>query len=114
MEALQLSTRERLEPALALYLIIAWRIQYLTVLGRTTPDLPCDAVLDPAEWRAVYVAIHRRPPAGHPAAAAGHARLDRPPGWPFGPQVRWTTRPPSPLDRLAARPRPRLGYAIGL
>src|SRR5512143_267884 len=62
VEALQLSTLERLEPALALYLLIAWRIQYLTVLGRVTPDLPCDVVLDPAEWQAVYVAIHRQPP----------------------------------------------------
>ena len=62
VEALQLSTLERLEPALALYLIIAWRIQYLTLLGRATPDLPCEAVLDPAEWQAVYVAIHRQPP----------------------------------------------------
>ena len=62
MEALQLSTVERLEPALALYLIIAWRIQYLTALGRAATDLPCDVVLDSAEWRAVYVAIHRHPP----------------------------------------------------
>ena len=63
VEALRLSTLDRLEPALAVSLvIIAWRIQYLTVLGRTTPDLPCNAVLDPAEWRAVYVAIHHRPP----------------------------------------------------
>ena len=62
VEALQLSTLERLEPALALYLLIAWRIQYLAVLGRVTPDLPCDVVLDPAEWQAVYVAIHRQPP----------------------------------------------------
>ena len=37
MEALQLSTLERLEPALALYLIIAWRIQYLTLLGGPPP-----------------------------------------------------------------------------
>ncbi|MBK8753810.1 MAG: IS4 family transposase [Candidatus Competibacteraceae bacterium] len=62
VEALPLSTLERLEPALALYLIIAWRIQYLTLLGRTPPDLPCDAVLDPDEWQAVYVAIHHQPP----------------------------------------------------
>ncbi len=102
VEALRLSTLERLEPALALYLIIAWRIQYLTLLGRATPELPCDAVLDPAEWQAVYIAIHRRPPAAHPATAAGPARLDRPPGRPFGPQGRWPSRPPSALDRLAA------------
>lgn len=62
VEALQLSTLERLEPAWALYLLIAWRIQYLTVLGRVTPDLPGAVVLDPAEWQAVYVAIHRQPP----------------------------------------------------
>ena len=45
-----------------MYLIIAWWIQSLTVLGRTTPELPCDAVLDPAEGQAVDVAIPRRPP----------------------------------------------------
>lgn len=94
VEALQLSTRDRLEPALALYVIIAWRIQYLTVLGRTTPELPCDAVLDPAEWQAVYVAIHRRPPPVIPpplptmlgwiARLGGHLgrKCDGPPGPP--------------------------------
>ncbi|MBK8752430.1 MAG: IS4 family transposase [Candidatus Competibacteraceae bacterium] len=85
VEALQLSTLERLEPALALYLIIAWRIQYLTVLGRVTPTLPCDAVLDPDEWHPVYVAIHRQPPPTTPPAARDD-RLDRPLGWPFGSQ----------------------------
>ena len=97
VEALQLSTRERLEPALALYLVIAWRIQYLTLLGRAIPDLPCDAVLDPAEWHAVYVAIHRRPPPVTPpplpvtlgwiARLGGHLgrKCDGPPG----PQALW-------------------------
>ncbi len=92
VEALQLSTLERLEPALALYLIIAWRIQYLTVLGRVIPELPCDAVLDLAEWRAVYVAIHRQPPPPIPpslpamlgwiARLGGHLgrKCDGPPG----------------------------------
>ena len=97
VEALQLSTRERLEPALALYLVIAWRIQYLTLLGRAIPDLPCDAVLDPAEWHAVYVAVHRRPPPVTPpplpvtlgwiARLGGHLgrKCDGPPG----PQAWW-------------------------
>lgn len=96
VEALQLSTLERLEPALALYLVIAWRIQYLTVLGRATPELPCDTVLDPAEWRAVDVAIHRRsppvtppPPAmlGWIARLGGH--LGRQCDGPPGPQALW-------------------------
>ena len=97
VEALQLSTLERLETALALYLIIAWRIQYLTVLGRATPDLPCDAVLDPAEWQAIYVAIHRRPPPVTPpplavmlgwiARLGGH--LGRKHDGPPGPKALW-------------------------
>ena len=97
VEALPLSTLDRLEPALALYLIIAWRIQYLTLLGRTPPELPCDAVLDPAEGQAVYVAIHHPPPPiippPLPAMLGGIARLgghlgrkcDGPPG----PQALW-------------------------
>jgi len=68
---LQLSTLERLEPALALYLIIAWRIQYLTLLGRATPDLPCDAVLDPANASRLR-RDSPRPPRDS-AAAARHA-----------------------------------------
>ncbi len=97
VEALQLSTLDRLEPALAVYLVIAWRIQYLAVLGRTTPELPCDAVLDPAEWQAVYVAIHHQPPPVIPpslpamlgwiARLGGH--LGRKGDGPPGPQALW-------------------------
>ena len=97
VEALQLSTLERLEPALALYLIIAWRIQYLTLLGRVTPELPCDAVLDPDEWYAVYVAVHHQPPPaispplpamlGWIARLGGH--LGRKNDGPPGPQSLW-------------------------
>ncbi len=44
VEELQLEHLERLEPALACYLIIAWRVLYLTMLGRTCPELPCNVV----------------------------------------------------------------------
>jgi hypothetical protein len=62
VEELQLSSLERLEPALALYLIVAWRVLYLVTLGRECPELPCDGVFDRAEWPAVYLVAKRQPP----------------------------------------------------
>ena len=66
VEALQLEQRERLEPALALYMIIAWRVLYLTKLGRDCPEMPCDAVFAEEEWRAVYLVTQRQPPPEQP------------------------------------------------
>lgn len=60
IEALQLSTIERLELALALFMIIAWRIQMLMRLGRTCPEMECEVVFEPEEWRAAFI-VARKP-----------------------------------------------------
>ncbi len=52
VEALQLATVERLERALVIYLVIAWRILYLMTLGRDCPHLPCEVAFSAEEWRA--------------------------------------------------------------
>ncbi len=62
VEELQLEHLERLEPALACYLIIAWRVLYLTMLGRTCPEFPCNVVFADEEWQAVYIVAKRQPP----------------------------------------------------
>lgn len=49
---MQLGTLDRLERALSIDLIIAWRILHLVTEGRGCPNLPCDAVFDPEEWQA--------------------------------------------------------------
>lgn len=54
VEKLQLDTKERLEKALAMYMIVAWRIMFLMRLGRTCPDLPADLVFDPLEWKVSF------------------------------------------------------------
>jgi hypothetical protein len=61
IEKLQLETTERVLPCLAMYLIVAWRIMYLTMLSRTCPDMKCDAVLEEAEWKAVYSIVMKKP-----------------------------------------------------
>lgn len=75
IEKLQLQKRERLEPAIAFYLIIAWRVLFLTHLGRTCPDMPCDTVFDEAEWKAVYLVTQRRPPPETPPSLDTLVRL---------------------------------------
>jgi hypothetical protein len=69
VERLQLEISEHLEPALALYMIIAWRIQSIVMLGRAYPDLPCDVVFDDLEWRTAFVIRHHRPPTVPPSLA---------------------------------------------
>jgi len=66
IEELQLEHIDRLQPALALYMIVAWRILYLTMLGRECPDLPCDLVFDLQEWRAIFIVSEKQPPPDEP------------------------------------------------
>lgn len=62
IEALQLGDIERIETALALYLVVAWRINRLMRLGRLLPELPADLLLEPDEWQAAYVLNKKKPP----------------------------------------------------
>jgi hypothetical protein len=45
---------DRLLPCLAIYLIVTWRTLYVCRLGRECPDISCEAVFEPAEWKSVY------------------------------------------------------------
>jgi hypothetical protein len=60
VEQLQLEDVERLEVALALYMVIAWRINRLMRLGRTLPDMPADVVFEQDEWHAAFV-LNKKP-----------------------------------------------------
>lgn len=55
VEELQLGTIERLERALALFLVVAWRVAHLMRMGRTCPDLDAHLFFDPDEIRAAYL-----------------------------------------------------------
>jgi Transposase Tn5 dimerisation domain/Transposase DNA-binding/Transposase DDE domain len=53
---------DRLLPCLAVYLIVAWRTLYVCRLGRSCPEISCEAVFEPAEWQSVYQVVKRQPP----------------------------------------------------
>ena len=53
IEERQLGSAERIESCLALDLIVAWRVVYLTKLGRETPEVPCTVFFEEAQWQAI-------------------------------------------------------------
>lgn len=54
---------ERVLPALGIYLIVAWRTLFVCRMGRSCPDVDCEAIFEPSEWKAVWVAVnHEQPP----------------------------------------------------
>jgi hypothetical protein len=57
---------ERMLPCAAIYLIVAWRTLMVCRLGRSCPDLDCEAVFDPAEWKSVWMTVKRKPPPRRP------------------------------------------------
>jgi hypothetical protein len=58
---------DRMLPCLAICLIVAWRTLFVCRLGRNCPDLACEAIFEPSEWKAVWVAVHgKKPPKKSP------------------------------------------------
>jgi hypothetical protein len=59
VEECRLGNGERLSKYLTVMSIIAWRIFFLTTIGRTNPNLPCNILLAEEEWQVLYVKIHK-------------------------------------------------------
>jgi len=54
-----LTGADRFSACLALDMVVAWRLYYMTKIGVHAPDLPCTVILEEDEWRAL-VAYSRR------------------------------------------------------
>ncbi len=92
VEDIQLETKDRLIRALMFYKVIAWRLMFITFLGRECPELPCDVVFSDAEWKSVWKIVKEsEPPKSAPelsqfipvlAQLGGHngRKHDGPPG----------------------------------
>ena len=61
VEDLQLESADRIERALAIYTVVAWRLMYMTYVARLAPELPCTTVLEEDEWQALFVVGSRQP-----------------------------------------------------
>ena len=121
IEQLQLEKRERLEPALAFYMIIAWRVLYLTMLGRDCPEMPCNTVFADEEWKAVYLVTQRKSPPEQPpsldtmvrmAATLGGFLNRKNDGFP-GPKTLWIGLQRVPDFVLALEAQRSIGESCG-
>jgi hypothetical protein len=66
VEDSQLQKAERFIPYLALCMIVAWRVQYLMMLGRECPDVSCEIAFDEDEWKTAYAVVKNQPPPKKP------------------------------------------------
>lgn len=66
---------DRLMPCLAVYLIVTWRTLFVCRLGREFPDISCEAVFEPSEWKAVYHVVRKQPPPRKPPTLQKMVRL---------------------------------------
>lgn len=76
VEARQLENRHRLSNCLAIDLIVAWRLFYLTSLGEHTPEVPCTVYFTDSEWRALTTFVNHTPtPSATPPSLHDAVRL---------------------------------------
>ncbi len=92
VEELEFHSMANFAPCLAVYMVVAWRVLNLMMLGRECPDLPCDLLLTEAEWKSAWrISRGTNPPSETPklgemlkiiAGFGGHLgrKCDGPPG----------------------------------
>jgi hypothetical protein len=65
----------RLYNAIAVYLIIAWRLHMITMVARERPDVPCSSVLSEPEWKTIWLMQQQRPPPKRPPTLKESIRM---------------------------------------
>ena len=63
---MELRSREKRERLLVLKMVVAWRVMYLMRLNRTVPELSCEVVFEPDEWRIIYASTLQKVPPKEP------------------------------------------------
>lgn len=66
IEELRFREASRLLPCVALYMIVAWRILFITFIGRACPDLSCSTFFEIDEWQSAYAFVMKAKPPEEP------------------------------------------------
>jgi hypothetical protein len=62
IEKLQFTTLKAICNCITLYMIIAWRILYITMISRIYPDTDSGIVFESYEWKAIYIFVKNKNP----------------------------------------------------
>ena len=75
IEDRRLNTAQRLEACLAIDMVVAWRIHWLTKQGRETPNVGCDRFLKEEEWKVLCAYVQKKPPPETPPTLREAVRM---------------------------------------
>ena len=75
IEDRQFETLERILNCLAVYSIIAWKVMYLSRLGRECPELNCELIFEPSEWKSVWMTVRKEEPPSSPPSLNEMTRM---------------------------------------
>ena len=62
IEERQFETLPNFQRYLAIDSVVAWRVLFLTVIGRVEPEMPCSAILEVDEWQTLFAYHHPKKP----------------------------------------------------
>jgi len=98
VEKRRFETAKRVKACLAVYLIVTWRTLFVCRQSRSCPDMNCEALFEPSEWKSVWMAVKgEKPPKKPPGLAVMVSLIAQLGGYvnrpkredPPGPQTVW-------------------------
>ncbi len=75
IEERRFETIDRLFLCLAVYLIVSWRTLFVCRMGRSLPDVSCEVVFEPAEWKSAWRVVRRSPAPAQPPKLSEIVRM---------------------------------------
>jgi hypothetical protein len=75
IEKLQFDTAHSLLNCVTLFMIVAWRLYFITFLGRTCPELSCTLIFEEDEWKSVFAVVKKAKPPPEPPTLGEVVRM---------------------------------------
>jgi hypothetical protein len=75
IEELQFDSFKNTANCLAIYMIVAWRVLYLMMLGRRYPKMSCNLVFEDREWQSICAVVTQKTPPQKPPSLEEMIRM---------------------------------------